>query len=529
MRIDLGALSRLKLGPLSRVKLGPVARISLGLVSLASCLLLTADLILGILPDETSMARQIRKKSSENLAIQLTVLAQNNDTEAMRRTLHAVITRDPDVLSIAVRRVDGHIVAETGNHDQYWVAPAQDKSTLTDVLVPIKTPSAVWGQVEVAYRPATPTTLMGWLKYPSVMLTAIMVTLGFFLFYLYLRRILQHLDPNAAIPDRVRSAFDALSEGVVVIDKQGQIVLANAGFRRLHSDAARELTGKKISDLTWLVNAIGNHPATWPWERAMTTKASVTGETIKIERGDGTSVKVTINCAPVLDERKSARGCLITLDDLTLVEHMNQQLLDTVAQLEVAKHQIEAQNAELKHMADHDQLTGALTRRAFLERAQQMFLKGAAQRGGDVSCIMADIDHFKSINDRFGHLLGDQVIHRVALTLREATPAGDLVCRYGGEEFCMLVTGVKAQEAQQFADQIRKLIEHTCGPAVIPGQAARITASFGVASLDSGASTLAELIKQADQALYLAKSSGRNCVSRYDELVSAQSSAAAAA
>jgi len=520
---------RIGLGPLSRIRLGPVARISLGLVSLASCLLLTADLILGVLPDDASVARQIRKKSSESLAIQLAALAQSDDIETLKRTLHAVATRDPEVLSIAVRRADGQVAAETGNHQHYWVPPPQDKSTLTDVLVPIKTPNGVWGQVEIAYRPTTPTTLLGWLKYPSVVLTSIMLTLGFLLFYLYLRRILQHLDPNAAIPDRVRTAFDALSEGVVVIDKQGHIVLANAGFRSLHPDAVRDLTGKKIADMDWLVKAIGNHPAAWPWERAMTTKASVTGETIKIERGDGTSVKVTINCAPVLDEGKNARGCLITLDDLTLVEHMNQQLLDTVAQLEVAKGKIEEQNAQLKHLADHDPLTSALTRRAFLERAQQAFLKGASQRGGDVSCIMVDIDHFKAVNDRFGHLLGDQVIHRVALTLRDATPAGDLVCRYGGEEFCMLVTGVKAQQAQQFADQIRKLIENTCGPAVIPGEPVRITASFGVASFDSGATTLAELIKQADQALYLAKSTGRNRVCRYDELGSAQSSTLAAA
>ena len=69
MQIPLGPLSRLRLGPLSRIKLGPVARISLGLVSLASCLLLTADLILGVIPDEGSVARQIRKKSSESLAI----------------------------------------------------------------------------------------------------------------------------------------------------------------------------------------------------------------------------------------------------------------------------------------------------------------------------------------------------------------------------------------------------------------------------------------------------------------------------
>ena len=132
------------------MKLGPVSRISLGLVSLASCLLLIADLILGVMPDEASMARQIRKKSSESLAVQLTALAQTESYEALRRTLHAVVTRDPDVLSIAVRKVDGAIVAETPNHERFWHAPPQNKSTLTSVLVPISTSTGVWGQIEVA-------------------------------------------------------------------------------------------------------------------------------------------------------------------------------------------------------------------------------------------------------------------------------------------------------------------------------------------------------------------------------------------
>jgi len=519
---------RMSFTVLRRLKLGPVARIALGLVSLASCLLLTADLILGVLPDETSVARQVRKKTTESLAVQLTALAQADDFATIKRTLHAVITRNDDVLSIAVRRVDGHVVAQTGNHERFWTAPTQNKSTLTEVVVPISSSTGAWGQLEVAYRPATPTTLAAWLKYPSVVLTAFMTTVGFLLFYLYLKRILQHLDPNAAIPDRVRTAFDALSEGVLVIDKQGHIVLANTGFRGLHPGAARDLTGKKIGDLEWLVEAIGNHPATWPWERAMRNKASVTGETIKIENGSEGSIKVTVNCAPIVDDREGVRGCLITFDDLTLVEHMNQKLLDMVAQIEVAKKKIEEQNIELKHLADHDQLTGALTRRAFLEQSQNLFLAAATQRK-DISCVMVDIDHFKSINDRYGHLVGDQVIHRVALTLRNAVTEGDLVCRYGGEEFCLLVAGVNARQASEFADHIRNTMETGVGASVIPGETVRITASFGVASLENGATTLAEMIKQADQALYLAKTTGRNRVARYEELVSAQNSGLVAA
>jgi diguanylate cyclase (GGDEF)-like protein len=500
------------------LRLGPVSRISLGLVSLAACLLLTADLLLGLLPDQADVARQVRKRATESLAVQLTALVQHEHFDVIRRTLHAVISRDPEVLSIAVRRADGEVVAETGNHTRHWEAPSDNKSTLTSVLVPISSGSSVWGQIEVAYKPTMPKTLTEWLKYPGVALTILMSSLGFLLFYLYLRRILQRLDPNAAIPDRVRTAFDALSEGVLVVDKQGHVLLANSVFRGLHPAANAELTGKRIKDLAWLTAAVGQNADQHPWVRAMNDKASITGETIHIPQDGADPVKVVINCSPILDDREKVRGCLITFDDLTMVEHMNQALLDSVAKLEVANRQIEEQNTALKHLADHDQLTGALTRRAFLEQAQQHFLKATAQRG-NVCCLMADVDHFKSINDRYGHLMGDQAIQSVAATIGGVLRTGDLLCRYGGEEFCILLTGVEASQAQELAERMRKQIEINCGPSVIPGENVRITCSIGIAAIQHGATTLAELIKQADQALYAAKAAGRNRALRHDQAV----------
>ena len=517
---------RIRLGPLSRISLSPVARISLGLVSLACCLLLTADLILGMLPDEATIARQIRKNSTESLAVQLAALAQNEDTDGIRRTLHAVVSDNSDVLSVAMRRATGEVAAETGNHERTWVRPTDNKSTLTSVVVPINTTAGAWGQVEVSYRAIAPQTLLGWLRYPSIILTLAMLTGGLLVFYLYLRRTLQHLDPKAAIPERIRSAFDALSEGVLVIDKQGYVMLTNTAFRALHPDAGKDHTGKPVEEMEWLVSAVGNHSTTWPWERAMRTKTTVTGETYQIQRQDDRPIKVTVNCAPVVDDREGVRGCLITLDDLSLVEYMNQQLLDTVAQLELAKTQIEERSRELKHLADHDQLTNALTRRAFLEKAQQIFLQ-ASNQSAKIACIMVDIDHFKAINDGYGHLVGDQVIHRLAATLRENAGAQDLVCRYGGEEFCVLVRG-DAEHARAIAENLRVILETDCGPAVIPGGKLRVTASFGVASLEFGAGTLAEVIKQADQALYLAKSAGRNRVCTYTEVTAKQGMHAAA-
>jgi diguanylate cyclase (GGDEF)-like protein len=98
----------------------------------------------------------------------------------------------------------------------------------------------------------------------------------------------------------------------------------------------------------------------------------------------------------------------------------------------------------------------------------------------------------------------------------------DIVCRYGGEEFCILLPGLPAEQAAQLAERMRARIETGCGASVIPGENVRITASFGVAGMSFGGSTLAEVIKQADQALYAAKAAGRNRVARYDVEVQQQ-------
>jgi diguanylate cyclase (GGDEF)-like protein len=105
----------------------------------------------------------------------------------------------------------------------------------------------------------------------------------------------------------------------------------------------------------------------------------------------------------------------------------------------------------------------------------------------------------------------------------------DIVCRYGGEEFCLLLPGVSAEQAAELAERMRSRIETGCGPGVIPGENVRITMSFGVAAMSFGGSTLAELVKQADQALYAAKAGGRNRVSRYDVDIQHQHGARVAA
>jgi len=125
---------------------------------------------------------------------------------------------------------------------------------------------------------------------------------------------------------------------------------------------------------------------------------------------------------------------------------------------------------------------------------------------------MADIDHFKSFNDRFGHAVGDKVIIAFSRTLFIGLRSEDLLCRYGGEEFCILLPDATRETALNIAERIRSEVELNAGASIRNAQDLKITSSFGVSFLSESTPSLAAMIDQADQALYNAKAGGRNCV-----------------
>jgi diguanylate cyclase (GGDEF)-like protein len=126
---------------------------------------------------------------------------------------------------------------------------------------------------------------------------------------------------------------------------------------------------------------------------------------------------------------------------------------------------------------------------------------------------MADIDHFKSVNDRYGHAVGDKVIRFLANIITEHSRPSDLVGRFGGEEFCIVLPGIGSKIAAEIAERLRLLVEKGHGVNFSSGM--RITTSFGVSSVARGVHDLHVLLEQADKSLYAAKRSGRNCVVRW--------------
>lgn len=164
---------------------------------------------------------------------------------------------------------------------------------------------------------------------------------------------------------------------------------------------------------------------------------------------------------------------------------------------------------KVNELAIKDGLTGLYTHRAFQTRVEEEILRSARGKV-PFSVIMADIDHFKSYNDLFGHQAGDTVLKAVAGTLASGMRDIDFCARYGGEEFALIVTGAGKAQAAAVAEKIR--LELEARSFNFGGKTSRVTASFGVAEFPAEGATASQLVRASDERLYRAKEGGRNRV-----------------
>jgi diguanylate cyclase (GGDEF)-like protein len=171
---------------------------------------------------------------------------------------------------------------------------------------------------------------------------------------------------------------------------------------------------------------------------------------------------------------------------------------------------VQALQVMLRDQSTHDALTGLYNRR-YLEETLGRELLSAERHGHPVSVIMGDLDYFKAVNDGYGHLAGDEVLRVFGALLKRHARGSDVYCRYGGEEFLLVLPQMATAHAVERAEQLRC----TMAAAPVPYGAALIavTASFGVATFPGDGRTGDALIAAADNALYAAKAAGRNRVS----------------
>jgi len=483
-------------------------KLAFAMVCVGASLILGAQW-LGVIPDHTREMMRSRHALSEAVAINASSHVRKQQWLDLQTTLQTLVDRDPDLLSIGVRTDLGGLRSGTTSHDQLWASQDMQDAGIEIIEVPISLNRQPWGTVELTFRQENLTLWAQAQDMPVFRLLLFFSLAGLVAYTMFMMRVLKIFNNTQVVPDRVRQALDTLTEGLLVLDESGRIVLANSAFANIIGKQQDDLEGVKAADLSWVEadTVDGN----FPWRLAIDEAVVQTERILRYQLGNGPQRIFSANAAP-LGKKRGQRGALATFRDVTHLEEHRAELERMLGLLRSNRDEVRRKNRELEILATQDALTGCLNRRSFFEAFESLWIESQAL-GTRLACVMIDIDHFKLVNDTYGHNSGDEVLRRVAQKLREIFQNRGRVCRYGGEEFCAVLPQFGLEEAVALAEKTRIAISEIrlLDPAEL-----RLTVSVGVSELRFTPVDTQDLIHQADKALYVAKREGRNRIVCYN-------------
>jgi diguanylate cyclase (GGDEF)-like protein/PAS domain S-box-containing protein len=289
--------------------------------------------------------------------------------------------------------------------------------------------------------------------------------------------------------------IESMSDCLFVLDLSDHLIDINSSAIQLFNLEKEDLIGKTSEQL------LLNWPQTFNRFRGV---YETQGDISIVHNGE--QLFFDMKVSPVLNKYGKTIGKMVILRDITQRVFAQLELQDTLKRVNELKE-------ELYRHSIRDPLTSMYNRR-YLEEIFPRELANADRAHTPISFVMMDIDHFKIINDTYGHLVGDQVLLALSAFFREHIRVGDLIFRYGGEEFLALLINSDAEAARQIAERWQKELANQ--NLKINGNLINITLSIGIAEYGRGNISGHEVIHAADMALYQAKDNGRNCISVYD-------------
>lgn len=311
-------------------------------------------------------------------------------------------------------------------------------------------------------------------------------------------------------PEIFRHALDSLRECAVIVDAQAPdqpVIYVNRAFEIVTGYRADEVIGRNCRFL----QGKQTNPAAIAQIREAIDAGAGCDVRLLNYRKDGGAFHNELRIAPITDERGTVTHFIGLQRDVTR-EVVAENLAQTYSE------ELESLNAELHHLALRDPLTDLHNRRYFDTRIEVM-QRTAARSHRPLSVFLVDLDHFKALNDHYGHQRGDDCLTAVGQAIAETTRQGDLAARYGGEEFVIATIGQDAPASRRFANRLRTRIAALRLPNERSPVADHVTISVGYATALPDDKLLAEqLVEAADRALYDAKETGRNRAVAADHL-----------
>ena len=484
-------------------RIKPATRIAITLGFISATLVWIAH-GLNLIPSPNANLQDKRLAIVKTLAGSITGIASQGSSSALKHSLELSAGINSDVLSIGVRGKSGYL-GQSENHESFWQSSGSSRQT-NQVELEIFANEKLWGTLQVCFADRSPMGMLGYM-FPLSLVIFVSVFTTLFAWYV-LSRSFRYLNPSKVVPKRVRSAFDTLTEGLVLIDGSHEIAHANKAFGEILDLDAESLVGKSLNELGWKTQVQGDEAATdLPWFQCLANEASVTGRILEIGENE-TRRKFFVNSAPIFANESECRGAMISFDDVTEMERKKIELAALVKTLRSSRDEVERQNQQLTFLASYDPLTQCLNRRAFWIEFEELW---ANSEPFELSLLIIDVDHFKSFNDTYGHSFGDLVLKQLGETLRRVVADLGITCRFGGEEFVVALSGMVLSEALEVTHSIHKAIE------TMDVDGKNVTASIGFSNREFKAMDGQHMLDQADLSLYAAKRNGRNRVMRFDE------------
>ncbi|MBT2989048.1 MAG: diguanylate cyclase [Candidatus Thiodiazotropha sp. (ex Ctena orbiculata)] len=436
-------------------------------------------------------------------ASHLSSLPSLDNRSSVESLLNNVVNEAAGVISAAIYLNDGvHI--EIGGHHSHPGEVVMDRPIYKEIKVPIEKDGLVVGTLELAFGRQPDSEQYSIIEIAIFILCTILLVLIVYLFFN--KRFARHFDTISIIPEKTRNAFNALSEGLIIVNEQEKIVLANDSFISNTGQNREEVIGRNIDKLHWKQREEGGVDDILPWHFSLYNCERKTGVPVRLESNNKT-MTFSVNTAPIFDSLGAIRGVLATFDDLTDLEKQHRKLRSTLSKLRSSEKALRDKTIELEYLATRDPLTGCLNRRAFFDKLDLIFEQSKA-KGYDLVFIMVDIDNFKWINDVYGHANGDKIIKLVAEILNSNSRPEDVVGRYGGDEFTLALPKADIEQAMAIAERLRLDIQNKCRTLFTNRQ--QVTLSFGLAELHQQMEDSILLVNNADDALYAAKQQGKN-------------------
>lgn len=320
---------------------------------------------------------------------------------------------------------------------------------------------------------------------------------------------IRQINDLTASEEKYRVLLDESSDPIFMFNPEGQYLYVNRAFAEGVNRRLDEIIHNKIWDVFPKDEADKRFAVVkWVFENRETKIIEV-----RVPRTDGDRYYIT-TAKPVLNTDGKVTSVICISKEITERKRMEEELRRANERLSEQLAEIESLHETLREQAIRDPLTGLYNLR-FLTESMKREIAQATRENNYLSVVLMDIDHFKIFNDTYGHKAGDEVLRELGKILSTQTRTGDIACRYGGEEFIVIMPSAHPAEACKRADQWRQFFEST--QIDNKGELLSATLSAGVATFPDHGSTDDEIWRAADHALYMAKSAGRNRVILYEK------------